>query len=235
MSQRSSSYETSSSSSSGELDTTDSESTNNPSKSCCCKKNIRSRSITPLFKNGKRGEKESENMIQSKKYKEDTNNYEQKCVKPSKCIGVFGMRRDTTTRIVEKYFEKYGHIESIRIIRDYYSRESKGFCFIKFEKLSNATDALEGMNGKEIEGKFVRVDYAIPKNETTYKCKSRYYDEDEKRYNRRRDHDYHYRKDKYDSMTRCFNRRQKFPNESSSILTRRRRHHSSSSSNSKSS
>uniref|UniRef100_A0A0N5CBR7 RRM domain-containing protein n=1 Tax=Strongyloides papillosus TaxID=174720 RepID=A0A0N5CBR7_STREA len=234
MSQRSSSDETSSSSSSGELDTTDSESINNPSKSCCCKKSIRSRSITPLFKSGRRGE-ESENTIKSKKYRGDTNNYEQKCVKPSKCIGVFGMRRDTTTRTVEKYFEKYGHIESIRIIRDYYSRESKGFCFIKFEKLSNAADALEGMNGKEIEGKFVRVDYAIPKNETTHRGKSRYYDEDEKRYNRRRDDDYHYYKDKYDSMTRRFDRRQKFPNESSSILTRKRRRHSSSSSNSNSS
>uniref|UniRef100_A0A0N4ZZ76 RRM domain-containing protein n=1 Tax=Parastrongyloides trichosuri TaxID=131310 RepID=A0A0N4ZZ76_PARTI len=114
-------------------------------------------------------------------------------VKPSNCIGVFGMRRDTTASVVEDYFYKYGKIEDIRIIRDYYSRESKGFCFITFRKLSNAEDALRGMNGKTIEGKVVRVDYAIPKGIPRYKYK---WDKDEES---RHHHDRNssYRRERY--------------------------------------
>lgn len=137
------------------------------------------------------------------------------------------MRRDTTSDVVEKYFKRYGPIESLRIIRDYYSNESKGFCFIKFERLSHATKALEEMNGKSIEGKSVRVDYAIPKNESKYRYERRSYDDDDrKRYRRKRNDSYTYHKDDY---KRRYSSRKRTPSiEKYSHSNKRKRYYSGS-------
>ncbi|CEF65315.1 Transformer-2 sex-determining protein [Strongyloides ratti] len=234
MSQKSSSVDTISSSSSGELDTTDSVFDNSPIKNNSNRRDNRYRSITPIKKDYRKRER-SESVTKSNCQKEISNKiniYEQKNLKPSKCIGVFGMRRNTNSSIIDKYFNKYGPIEDIRIIRDHYSNESKGFCFIKFERLSHATKALEEMNGKDIDGKCVRVDYAIPKDESKYKYKRRNSDDEKKRYKRRRDDTTNkYHNDDY-------KRRYSDRNRSLSIekkLTRRKRYYSRSTNSSHSS
>jgi transformer-2 protein len=74
--------------------------------------------------------------------------------------------RITEDSLLDK-FERFGLIQSIHIIKDPYTkyiilltifnRESRGFCFIYFNDKEDAVKAMEAVNGKEIEGKSVRI------------------------------------------------------------------------------
>ncbi len=61
-------------------------------------------------------------------------------------------------------FSKYGQISNTVIVMDRATNRSKGFGFITFETESAAQLALE-MNGKEIDGRTVKVSIAKPPKE----------------------------------------------------------------------
>jgi len=86
---------------------------------------------------------------------------------PSKCIGVFGLSLYTTERQLEKEFGRFGAIERTQVVLDGYSGRSRGFAFIYFESEHDATDAKKEMNGRDLDGKKIRVDYSITKRAHT--------------------------------------------------------------------
>lgn len=49
---------------------------------------------------------------------------------------------------------------SHRVITDRATGRSKGMGFVKFGSIENATSAMEAMNGKEVDGRNIRVNYA---------------------------------------------------------------------------
>ncbi|KAG7456710.1 hypothetical protein MATL_G00238820 [Megalops atlanticus] len=73
---------------------------------------------------------------------------------------VGGLSFDTTEQSLEEAFSKYGNISKIDVIRDRESQRSRGFGFVTFENPEDAKDALEGMNGKSVDGRIIRVDEA---------------------------------------------------------------------------
>ena len=60
---------------------------------------------------------------------------------------------------VEAFFEHYGEVESVRIIRDRRSRRSKGFGFVTYVDTMSATQALE-LNQEDFRGRALIVRFA---------------------------------------------------------------------------
>jgi cold-inducible RNA-binding protein len=62
-------------------------------------------------------------------------------------------------------FEAFGQVESAIIIRDKFSRESKGFGFVEMPSSQEAQAAIAGLNGKELKGRTLNVNEARPREE----------------------------------------------------------------------
>jgi RNA recognition motif-containing protein len=60
-------------------------------------------------------------------------------------------------------FSSFGNITEIRMIRDRETGNFKGFAFITYENPESADKAILGMNGKEFEGRALRVNLAEDK------------------------------------------------------------------------
>ncbi|XP_030547928.1 glycine-rich RNA-binding protein 1-like isoform X2 [Rhodamnia argentea] len=51
-----------------------------------------------------------------------------------------------------------------RVIMDRESGRSRGFAFVSFASSDEASNAIEGMNGQDLHGRKIRVDYAVEKS-----------------------------------------------------------------------
>ena len=60
-------------------------------------------------------------------------------------------------------FEGFGQVESVNIIKDRFSGESRGFGFVEMPSKDEAQKAIEEMNGKDLMGRAVNVNEARPK------------------------------------------------------------------------
>jgi len=85
----------------------------------------------------------------------------------SKCVGVFGLSLYTTERELEKEFGKFGPLEKCQVVLDGHSGRSRGFAFIYFETVDDASEAREALNGIELDGRKIRVDFSITKRAHT--------------------------------------------------------------------
>jgi len=63
---------------------------------------------------------------------------------------------------LEELFSSYGEIEEATVISDKFSGRSKGFGFVTFVDDSAGEKAIAEMNEKEIEGRALKVNEAIP-------------------------------------------------------------------------
>ncbi|KAJ3119886.1 hypothetical protein HK098_005077 [Nowakowskiella sp. JEL0407] len=57
-------------------------------------------------------------------------------------------------------FGEYGNIKSCRLPKDRVSGALKGFGYIEFDTVQEAQAAVEGLNGQNIKGRSIRLDYA---------------------------------------------------------------------------
>ncbi len=62
-------------------------------------------------------------------------------------------------------FSQHGKVDSVKIIRDMYSKISKGFGFIEMLVKDEAQKALDALNTFELKGKRLVVNEARPKRE----------------------------------------------------------------------
>lgn len=63
---------------------------------------------------------------------------------------------DTLRRV----FEKFGRVGDVYVPRDRYTRESRGFAFVRFHDKRDAEDAEEAMDGARLDGRELRVQMA---------------------------------------------------------------------------
>lgn len=56
--------------------------------------------------------------------------------------------------------ESYGQVDEVRIILDRETGRSRGFGFVTFSERDDALDAMEKMNGKEFDGRVLKVNEA---------------------------------------------------------------------------
>ena len=66
---------------------------------------------------------------------------------------------------LEKAFSTYGEVASVKIIRDKYTDQSKGFGFIEMANDADAQKAIDELNGTEVKGRELRVNQARPPRE----------------------------------------------------------------------
>jgi RNA recognition motif-containing protein len=62
-------------------------------------------------------------------------------------------------------FEAFGHVESAKIIKDNYSSRSKGFGFVEMPEEAEAQSAIDGLDGKEMKDRVLKVNKARSRSE----------------------------------------------------------------------
>jgi cold-inducible RNA-binding protein len=68
----------------------------------------------------------------------------------------------TTEGDLSKLFEAVGEVNSVNLITDRMSGRSKGFAFVEMAEHSVAQEAISQLNGKELDGRAIKVDNARP-------------------------------------------------------------------------
>ena len=71
----------------------------------------------------------------------------------------------TNDKDLEELFSKFGAVKSAKVIMDRETNKSKGFGFIEMETAEAGAKAIEALNGKENEGRTLRVNEAQPREE----------------------------------------------------------------------
>ena len=66
---------------------------------------------------------------------------------------------------LEQMFAAYGSVVSAQVIVDRDTGRSKGFGFVEMSSAQEATAAIEGLNGKDTDGRSLQVNEARPREE----------------------------------------------------------------------
>jgi RNA recognition motif-containing protein len=81
-------------------------------------------------------------------------------------IYVGNLSYEVTEEDLQEAFEAFGQVESVRIIKDKYSGQSKGFGFVEMPAKAEAQSAINDLNGKELKGRTLNVNEARPRTES---------------------------------------------------------------------
>jgi len=76
------------------------------------------------------------------------------------CVGNLSAKVDTA--MLESWFTEFGTVESANIVKDRETGQSKGFGFVQMSSEQEAQAAMNAMNGKEVEGRILKVAEANP-------------------------------------------------------------------------
>ncbi|KAK4490203.1 hypothetical protein RD792_000860 [Penstemon davidsonii] len=68
----------------------------------------------------------------------------------------------TNDRSLKQAFEKFGHLVDAKVVVDKFSGRSRGFGFVSFEDEKALEEAIEAMNGMDLDGRAITVDKAQP-------------------------------------------------------------------------
>lgn len=80
-------------------------------------------------------------------------------------IFVGNLSKEVTDDDLQGLFSEYGMIKSVKVIRDMFSRESKGFGFVEMPGLAEAQKAISELNTREVKGKKLVVNEARPQKD----------------------------------------------------------------------
>lgn len=83
----------------------------------------------------------------------------------NKKLYVGGLSYDTTEDSLKAGFSEAGNVESVVIIKDRMSGRSKGFGFIEMSSEKEAEKAIKMFDGKDFEGRSIKVNEARPPRE----------------------------------------------------------------------
>uniref|UniRef100_A0AB39U1E0 Serine/arginine-rich splicing factor 2 n=1 Tax=Nilaparvata lugens TaxID=108931 RepID=A0AB39U1E0_NILLU len=84
---------------------------------------------------------------------------------PPRIEGMVSLKVDnltyrTTTDDLRRVFERCGEVGDVYIPRDRFTRESRGFAFVRFYDKRDAEDALDAMDGRLLDGRGLKVQMA---------------------------------------------------------------------------
>jgi RNA recognition motif-containing protein len=66
---------------------------------------------------------------------------------------------------LKQAFGGFGQVESVNIIKDKFSGQSRGFGFVEMPNKAEAQAAISGLNGKDLKGRPISVNEARPRSE----------------------------------------------------------------------
>jgi len=70
---------------------------------------------------------------------------------------------ETNEDTLRTLFAEYGEIESVNLITDRYTGQSRGFAFVEMSTEQAAQEAMSGLNGKQVDEREVKVAKAKPR------------------------------------------------------------------------
>jgi RNA recognition motif-containing protein len=78
-------------------------------------------------------------------------------------IYVGNLSFDASEEEIRQAFTAFGQVSSVSIIKDKFTGESRGFAFVEMPNNTEGQAAINGMNGKELRGRALRVNEARPR------------------------------------------------------------------------
>ena len=87
----------------------------------------------------------------------------------------------TNENDLRRVFEKYGEVSQVSVITDRATGRSKGFAFVEMQDASEADDAINALNGSELDSRSLTVNEARPQEQRSNGGGGRGYNRD-KRY-----------------------------------------------------
>lgn len=81
----------------------------------------------------------------------------------AKKIYVGNISFSTTESGLSNLFSQYGEVESVNVVMDRVTGRSKGFAFVEMADDAAAQSAIQALDGKEFEGRQLRVSEALDK------------------------------------------------------------------------
>jgi RNA recognition motif-containing protein len=89
-------------------------------------------------------------------------------------IFVGNLAFSTTDHDLRQLFEPYGDVDTINIITDRYTGRSRGFGFVEMSDSQAAKAAIQGLQGKELDGRALTVNEAKPREPRREPSRSRW-------------------------------------------------------------
>lgn len=80
-----------------------------------------------------------------------------------KRIYVGNLSYQTTEESLESAFAAFGTVNNVSIVRDRETGQSRGFGFVEMNDDAQATAAIDGLNGTQVDGRGVTVNEARPR------------------------------------------------------------------------
>ncbi len=80
-------------------------------------------------------------------------------------IFVGNLSKEVTEDDLQNLFSEFGTVRNVKVIKDLFSGESKGFGFLEIPGLAEAQKAINELNTRELKGKKITVNEARPRND----------------------------------------------------------------------
>ena len=78
---------------------------------------------------------------------------------------VGGLSFNTTENDLQDAFDAHGTVSEVNLVTDRMTGKSKGFAFVTMASTQDAQNAINGMNGKSLDGRNLTVNEARPREE----------------------------------------------------------------------
>jgi len=89
-------------------------------------------------------------------------------------IFVGNLAFSTTDHDLRQLFEPYGEVDTINIITDRYTGQSRGFGFVEMPDRAAAQAAMQGLQGQALGGRTLNVNEAKPREPRREPSRSRW-------------------------------------------------------------
>jgi len=86
-------------------------------------------------------------------------------IEMGKNLYVGNLSYDVDDTILEQLFSEHGSVDSAKVIMDRDTGRSKGFGFVEMSNDDEAQAAITALDGKECEGRNIKVNEARPRND----------------------------------------------------------------------
>jgi len=80
-------------------------------------------------------------------------------------IYVGNLPKTADEQAIRKLFEEHGEVTEVKLIKDKFTDELRGFGFVEMPSKADAEKAIQEVNGTELEGRTLTANEARPRND----------------------------------------------------------------------
>ncbi len=72
----------------------------------------------------------------------------------------------STESTIRSLFEQYGNVERVNLVTDRETGRSRGFAFVEMSDATQADQAIQALNGANVDGRALNINEARPKGDS---------------------------------------------------------------------